>query len=243
MWVIAIIVGVVLLVVPVPVFLLVRCKRRKSKAASARAAAEAEAARERMQTKFARPGSKSFSLKPGGGMGGGGGGGATDIMVSTGSVGGRQGYANNGRLQSWSSPNGGLGQYSNSNGLYGISRQTSVTSMASGMPVRAGSQPVGSLPAGDVLVGNSNLQSDTCRGCTCGIASQRLCGPCSDHCCAPLRPALPQSARGGYGLPQRVPSLPGLGRGPVPAMELPAGAYEEELEAARTARSERSARH
>jgi hypothetical protein len=150
MWVIAIIVGVVLLVVPVPVFLLVRCKRRKSKAASARAAAEAEAARERMQTKFARPGSKSFSLKPGGGMGGGMGG-ATDIMVSTGSVGGRQGYANNGRLQSWSSPNGGLGQYSNSNGLYGISRQTSVTSMASGMPVSAARFSYSSQPVGDAL--------------------------------------------------------------------------------------------
>ena len=47
-------------------------------------------------------------------------------QVRSGSAGGLAGFANNGRLQQWGSPE------RNNNG---ISRQTSVTSMGSGMPM------------------------------------------------------------------------------------------------------------
>ena len=51
------------------------------------------------------------------------------VQVRTGSAGGLAGFANNGRLQQWGSPE------RNNNG---ISRQTSVTSMGSGMPMVSG---------------------------------------------------------------------------------------------------------
>lgn len=70
-------------IVPGPLFLLVRWRKRKNKEAAAIAEAEAEAARQRMQSRVMRPGSKSFSLKPGGS--------AADIMVGPGAgLGGKQ---------------------------------------------------------------------------------------------------------------------------------------------------------
>ncbi|KAL4441798.1 hypothetical protein ABPG77_003714 [Micractinium sp. CCAP 211/92] len=141
-WAIGVIVGAILLIVPGPLFLLVRWRKRKNKEAAAIAEAEAEAARQRMQSRVMRPGSKSFSLKPGGS--------AADIMVMSGSAGGLAGYAHNGRLQSWSgSPERMYGQQYQ--GQYAISRATSVTSMGSALPsARASSyvQPgrVPSLP-------------------------------------------------------------------------------------------------
>ncbi|PSC73169.1 hypothetical protein C2E20_3679 [Micractinium conductrix] len=174
-WVIGVIVGVILLALPVPLFFLFRWRRRRSKEAAAVAEAEAEAARQRMQSRMMRPGSKSFSLKPGGS--------SADIMVMSGSMGGLAGYNHNGRLQSWSgSPERMYGQqyqsplYSNG----GMSRAGSVTSLGSVMP----------------------------------------------------------SARS-YSMPQRVSSLPGVGRSPFQGqMAPPAGAYEEELHTARSARSQ-----
>ncbi|KAL4434018.1 hypothetical protein ABPG75_000459 [Micractinium tetrahymenae] len=51
--------------------------------------------------------------------------------------------------------------------------------------------------------------------------------------------ALPSARTGSYALPGRVPSLPGQPRGPYQGqMAPPAGAYEEELQTARTARSQ-----
>lgn len=134
-WVIALIVGVVLLVLPVPTFLLVRWRKRKNREARELQAAETEAARHRMQSKMLRPGSKSFSLKPGGSSG-------NDLMVRSGSMGGLAGFNNNGRLQSWS---GSPERYNQ----YAISRQTSATSMGSalqsgrnyGQPQRVPSMP------------------------------------------------------------------------------------------------------
>lgn len=166
-WVIALIVGVVLLLLPVPTYMLVRWKRRKNREARELQAAEAEAARQRMQSKFMRPGSKSFSLKPGGS--------SADIMVRSGSMGGLAGFANNGRLQSWS---GSPERYNQ----YAISRQTSVTSMGS---------------------------------------------------------ALPSTRGASYTQPQRLPTLPGQPRAnPYAVPMVPPGAYEEELQAARSARSQ-----
>ena len=63
-WLIGVIVGVVLLLVPIPAYLLLRRRKRKHKEAIAMQAAEATAAREKMQSRMARNGSKSFSLKP-----------------------------------------------------------------------------------------------------------------------------------------------------------------------------------
>lgn len=138
-WLIAVIVGVVLLMVPVPTYLFVRWRKRKTKQAAALAAAEAEAARQRMHSRIMRPGSKSFSLKPAQA-------GSADIMVQTGSIGGLAGFYNNGRLQSWTGePDSKYGQHYNyagtnyagsSAGGYGISRQASATSMGDPLPVR-----------------------------------------------------------------------------------------------------------
>lgn len=168
-WVVGVIVGVILLLLPVPLFMLVRWRKRKNREARDLQAAEAEAARQRMHSKMMlRTGSKSFSLKPGGS--------AADIMVRSGSMGGLAGYANNGRLNSWSgSPERQYGQYN----PYGISRQTSATSMGSAL----------------------------------------------------------QSARGpSY---TRTPSLPGQPRAPFQGpMAPPPGAYEEELQTARSTRSQ-----
>jgi hypothetical protein len=177
-WIIAVIVGVVLIVVPVPAYLLVRWRKRKNKEAAAIQAAEAEAARQRMQSRIMRPGSKSFSLKPGGGS-------SADIMVRSGSIGGLAGFHNNGRLQSWSgSPERQYGQAASfSNQLYGLSRQTSVTSMGSALP------------------------------------SARSYGQAANTA-------------------QRTPSRTAAPAAAVP-IHIPAGAYEEELEIARTNRSER----
>ncbi|EFN57262.1 expressed protein [Chlorella variabilis] len=98
------------------------------------------------------------------------------MLVRSGSMGGLAGYANNGRLNSWSgSPERQYGQYN----PYGISRQTSATSMGSAL----------------------------------------------------------QSARGpSY---TRTPSLPGQPRAPFQGpMAPPPGAYEEELQTARSTRSQ-----
>lgn len=212
------VVGVVLLVVPVPAYLLVRWHKRKTKEAAALQAAEAEAARQRMQSRMMRPGSKSFSLKPGAS-----GGSTADIMVRSGSVGGLAGYHNNGRLQSWSgSPDRTYGQLS-------ISRQASVTSMGSALPVRSGAGARGWRRGASLRSGTACLPAQPCR---------------SAHTCRPVlppprppKPPLQSSRSFGH---MRTPSLPGGGRAPYASpLPVPAGAYEEELEAARTARSER----
>lgn len=81
-----------------------------------------------MQSRIMRPGSKSFSLKPGAS-----GANSADIMVQSGSMGGLAGYHNNGRLASWT--HGSPDRFYQ--GQFAISRQTSVTSMGSAMPVSA----------------------------------------------------------------------------------------------------------
>jgi hypothetical protein len=98
------------------------------------------------------------------------------LQVRSGSVGGLAGYNANGRLQSWSgSPERQYGQYN----AYGVSRQTSVTSLGSTLP----------------------------------------------------------SARGGSYSARS--SLPGTARTPYMApVALPPGAYEEELQTARSVRSQ-----
>lgn len=169
-WIIAVIVGGILLIVPIPAFFIIRWRKRRNKEESAVQAAETEAARLRMQSRVVRPGSKSFSLKPGGS--------SADIMVMSGSMGGLAGFHNNGRLQSWSGSPERYGQQYNGS----VSRAASVTSMGS---------------------------------------------------------ALPPARAGSYVMPQRVPSLPGQGRGPYAGpMMPPAGAYEEELHTARSVRSQ-----
>jgi hypothetical protein len=89
-WVIGVVVGAVLLILPGPLFLLVRWRKRKNREAREVQAAEAEAARQRMHSKMMRPGSKSFTIRPGSsadimvrprGGGGGGGNGACSLML------------------------------------------------------------------------------------------------------------------------------------------------------------------
>ncbi|KAI3434738.1 hypothetical protein D9Q98_002798 [Chlorella vulgaris] len=140
-WVIGVIVGCILLILPIPLFFLIRWRKRKNREGREIAAAEAEALRQRTQSKFMRPGSKSFTLRSGP---------SADIMVRSGSIGGLSGYHNNGRLQSWTgSPERQYGQqYNNNVYAHGVSRQTSVTSMGSALPSARGAsytQPVGQV--------------------------------------------------------------------------------------------------
>lgn len=57
--------GCILLILPIPLFFLIRWRKRKNREGREIAAAEAEALRQRTQSKFMRPGSKSFTLRSG----------------------------------------------------------------------------------------------------------------------------------------------------------------------------------